>query len=202
MTKTTYHHKDLKNTLLLTGIRLINEQGVEAFSMRKLAIACEVSHMAPYKHFQDKEAFLKEITSHIEKEFYESLRITAQQYHDDPARCIYELGKTYVSFIGSHIDYLKFYFLGMHQHNITPNDIKQVSSESALGVFRDCTLRFLKTTNIAKEYYDDEVMLYWAIPMGFVTLYGFNIIQKDQDYLARIESIMKREVEIRINASR
>ena len=51
----TYHHKDLRNALIETGIQLVSTEGVNAFSLRKVAAACGVSHAAPYSHFQNKE---------------------------------------------------------------------------------------------------------------------------------------------------
>ena len=36
----TYHHKDLRNALIETGIQLVSTEGVNAFSLRKVAAAC------------------------------------------------------------------------------------------------------------------------------------------------------------------
>ena len=55
----TYHHKDLRNALIETGIQIVNTEGVNAFSLRKVAAACGVSHAAPYSHFQNKEELLE-----------------------------------------------------------------------------------------------------------------------------------------------
>jgi AcrR family transcriptional regulator len=49
-----YHHGDLKNALVLAGLRWLDERG-ELPSMRQLASACEVSHAAPYRHFSDAD---------------------------------------------------------------------------------------------------------------------------------------------------
>ena len=45
----TYHHKDLRNALIETGIQLVSTEGVNAFSLRKVAAACGVSHAADRK---------------------------------------------------------------------------------------------------------------------------------------------------------
>jgi AcrR family transcriptional regulator len=50
----TYHHGDLKNALIVAGLRWLDERG-ELPSMRQLASACEVSHAAPYRHFSDAD---------------------------------------------------------------------------------------------------------------------------------------------------
>ena len=46
------NHKDLRNALIETGIQIVSTEGVNAFSLRKVAAACGVSHAAPYSHFQ------------------------------------------------------------------------------------------------------------------------------------------------------
>ena len=62
----TYHHKNLRNALIETGIQLVSTEGVNAFSLRKVAAACGVSHAAPYSHFQNKEELLEAMDHNFE----------------------------------------------------------------------------------------------------------------------------------------
>lgn len=56
--KETYHHGDLRQSLILTATDILKERGVEGLSMRKLADQVGVSRTAPYHHFKDKTALL------------------------------------------------------------------------------------------------------------------------------------------------
>ncbi|MCB5162821.1 TetR/AcrR family transcriptional regulator [Marinomonas algarum] len=56
--KKNYHHGDLTASLLNAASQIIEEQGVEGLSMRKLADTVGVSRTAPYHHFKDKNALL------------------------------------------------------------------------------------------------------------------------------------------------
>ncbi|MDX1803594.1 MAG: TetR/AcrR family transcriptional regulator [Alcanivorax sp.] len=56
-----YHHGDLHATLLQEANQLLNEQGIEGLSLRKLAERAGVSRTAPYHHFRDKNALLCEL---------------------------------------------------------------------------------------------------------------------------------------------
>ena len=56
--KDNYHHGDLRNALIETGIKIINESGEEGLSLRKVAAKCNVSHAAPYAHFKDKDELI------------------------------------------------------------------------------------------------------------------------------------------------
>ena len=67
--ESTYHHEDLKAELLEAGIKLVSEEGFQTFSLRKLAVECNVSHQAPYSHFENKEKFLEEMQKYITEKF-------------------------------------------------------------------------------------------------------------------------------------
>lgn len=57
----SYHHGNLRTVLIEVGIAMLQEEGVEALSLRMLAKRVGVSHNAPYMHFADKEALLAAI---------------------------------------------------------------------------------------------------------------------------------------------
>lgn len=76
----SYHHKNLRNELIEKGIRLVNEEGLKAFSLRKAAAACGVSHAAPYSHFQNKEELLEAMQNYITDEFSAILEDTISEY--------------------------------------------------------------------------------------------------------------------------
>ena len=56
--KPSYHHGDLRSTLLNTANLLLKETGIEGLSLRKLADKVGVSRTAPYHHFKDKNQLL------------------------------------------------------------------------------------------------------------------------------------------------
>ena len=53
-----YHHGDLRAALLAEGLRLVEEAGAEALSLREVARAAGVSATAVYRHFPDKRALM------------------------------------------------------------------------------------------------------------------------------------------------
>ena len=56
--KPSYHHGDLRSTLLNAANVLLKEMGIEGLSLRKLADKVGVSRTAPYHHFKDKNQLL------------------------------------------------------------------------------------------------------------------------------------------------
>ncbi len=56
--KTSYHHGDLRQTLLEAATKLIEKNSIDGLSLRKLAANVGVSRTAPYHHFRDKNELL------------------------------------------------------------------------------------------------------------------------------------------------
>lgn len=54
----TYHHENLRQTLLDAAVALIGEVGPRAFTLREVARRAGVSHNAPYRHFESKDELL------------------------------------------------------------------------------------------------------------------------------------------------
>lgn len=53
-TRASYHHGDLRASLLMTAMQLLEQD--DAFSLRAVARQAGVSPTAPYRHFADREA--------------------------------------------------------------------------------------------------------------------------------------------------
>lgn len=56
--KTSYHHGDLRSSLVETGAEMIKEAGIDGLSLRKLAERIGVSRTATYHHFNNKNDLL------------------------------------------------------------------------------------------------------------------------------------------------
>ena len=56
--KRSYHHGNLEAALLGEAGKILENEGVEALSLREIARRARVSHAAPYRHFRGREALL------------------------------------------------------------------------------------------------------------------------------------------------
>ena len=79
-----YHHGNLRNALIGAGLELINTEGEENLSLRKVALKCGVSNAAPYAHFNSKDEFIAAIQQHIMDLFTSTLEQTVEMYADTP----------------------------------------------------------------------------------------------------------------------
>jgi AcrR family transcriptional regulator len=94
----SYHHGDLRRTLLDASLALVEEQGIAALSLREVARKAGVSHNAPYHHFPDKGSLLAAIAAEgfggLAREMTEA-RAGAK---DDPRARLEACGQSYVRF--------------------------------------------------------------------------------------------------------
>ncbi|GBQ81468.1 TetR family transcriptional regulator [Acetobacter malorum DSM 14337] len=57
----SYHHGDLHRALIDAALAMLAADQNWTFTLREVARRTGVSHAAPYKHFQDKDALLREL---------------------------------------------------------------------------------------------------------------------------------------------
>src|SRR3974390_1512489 len=71
----SYHHGDLRQALVRSALEILSEGGVDGLVLRAAARRAQVSAMAPYRHFADKEALLAAVAGYGFREL--AARLTA-----------------------------------------------------------------------------------------------------------------------------
>jgi len=71
----TYHHGDLRNSLVDAARTLIAASGPEGFTLREVERQVGVNHRAAYRHFEDKRALLAAVA----QQGYEALFLDYQR---------------------------------------------------------------------------------------------------------------------------
>ena len=106
-----YHHGNLKQALIDAGIKIINKEGEQGLSLRKVAAACGVSHSAPYAHYKDKDELISAIKSSVTEQFTKYLYEAVDGMKEERAeKAIVAMGRSYVKFFINNPDYYQFLF--------------------------------------------------------------------------------------------
>jgi Transcriptional regulator len=106
-----YHHDNLKSELIEKGLKLLDKEGYEAFSLRKVAKACNASHAAPYRHFKNKDELILAISEEAVRRFGKVIREAVGKYPDNPEYQLKEMGCAYIQFFVENPEYLRLMFL-------------------------------------------------------------------------------------------
>ncbi len=61
--KKSYHHGNLRESLINSAIDLLEKEGIEKLSLRSVAKYSNVSQAAPYSHFKDKTTLLADVAA-------------------------------------------------------------------------------------------------------------------------------------------
>lgn len=104
-----YHHGDLRRALLDAAFQLVEEQGVDALSLRELARRLGVSHAAPDHHFPDRLALLVAMAIEGFERLADGLEAGAAPHPPGPAR-LAAVGEAYLRFALDHPSHLQVMF--------------------------------------------------------------------------------------------
>ena len=109
--KDSYHHGDLRDELIQTGLQMIRQSGIEHLSLRKLSSICHVSEAAPYSHFKNKDELLMAMQEFITQQLQTCLENAYENTKPEhSADSILNMGKAYVLFFIQYPEYYTFLF--------------------------------------------------------------------------------------------
>lgn len=167
MKESTYHHKNLKNELIEKGIEIVNEYGLEQLSLRKVAMACNVSHAAPYSHFANKEELFSAMQLHITEQFTRILEETILKYEDRPDFMV-KFGTAYITFFMNKPQYFHFLFgQGSPEVDFSP---EAEAGYKPFQIYKEQVLKRLEHTDLALEKKQDCVISLFAYVHGLAAL--------------------------------
>lgn len=167
----SYHHGNLRQALIDAGIKIINESGEENLSLRKVAAECNVSHAAPYAHFNSKEELIDAIKSSVTDQFMEELE-SAVADTATAEEAILAMGRTYLTFFSRNPDYFVFLF-GKQNINAHLQMNKDYKNDYPPFVLLKRMYKFyLEEKGMEKSFEEQEIDLIkiWAMVHGMASI--------------------------------
>lgn len=98
----TYHHGDLRRTLIDTAILMIEESGVESLSVRAVALRAGVAPSAPFRHFANKRALLTAIAEEAMDRLEEAIDGEIALADDCPVSRFAAIGEAFLKWALTH----------------------------------------------------------------------------------------------------
>ncbi len=102
------HKKELQETILQAAVELIERDGVEKLTLRKLAARIEYSPATIYLYYKDKDELLYALHEEGFRRMY-AFQLPCMQIADSRER-IKEIGRTYIEFGRKHPAYFELMF--------------------------------------------------------------------------------------------
>lgn len=185
-----YHHGDLKVALIKTGLQMIQDNGIENLSLRKLSAKCNVSEAAPYSHFKNKDELLISMQEYVTQQLQNCLENAyenTEKKHSPNA--ILNMGKAYVLFFLQYPEYYTFLFtqpcvkIDLSMNSCADSFVPfQYYKEKAYCVY-------------SKEGFADEQIKYgviamWAKVHGVAAIASMKYIERDFEWEDVLEKIL------------
>ena len=161
---------ELRENLIQTGMEAIKNQGLEQLSLRTVATACGVTHGSPYKHFGNKDGYLKVVLARLTQLFYEE--VTKDLDKSLSARYqLLQMGQAFVLFAQTnpHIFealFIKFPFKYME---VTPETILTNVDLPGFSHFKVLVVRLIEEENLIGKEIDVLIHL-WSFILGLSIL--------------------------------
>lgn len=168
-----YHHGNLKQALIEAGIRIINKEGEQGLSLRKVAAACGVSHSAPYAHYKDKDELLSAIKASVTEQFTEYLNKAVDGMKEESTeKAIVAMGRSYVKFFIDNPDYYQFLFYNQKiTVHLMTGEIHEEDYSPYL-LLKALFLRYLdeKGINLSDDEKEIELIKIWSTVQGIASI--------------------------------
>jgi len=128
--KGEYHHGNLRAELIECGLRLIQEKGIRALTLREIGSRLGVSRSAPYRHFADKAALLAAISEAGFTAFGDALQAARDGAEPNFASRMEAMGAAYVRFANEH----RAHFEAMFSEQLEPDCPAAIAGQRAFGI--------------------------------------------------------------------
>ncbi|WP_280365266.1 TetR/AcrR family transcriptional regulator [Nocardia wallacei] len=166
MTKTSYHHGDLRATLLQAAAEQIATEGVDAVSLRALAQRAGVSHAAPAHHFGNKQGLLTALAVEGFELLADELRSAAGDFR--------EVAVAYIRFARRHPGHFDVMF---RRDLLRGDDERLDAARNHSGAELRSGVREL---DVAPEGQPAAQLAAWSLVHGFASLWREGALEGSQ----------------------
>jgi AcrR family transcriptional regulator len=197
MNKKRYHHGFLEKDLIEKGLQLLNSVGLEAFSLRKVADMCGVSHAAPYRHFKNKEELIHAIIMSVSDKFTSLINEALAENEGDYRKQIMAVSKLYVKFMVENPEHFKFIFMTDHHNPVIIKNGNFIETDRwIVSLLKDLFIGLRKNEGTDESGWSVDALTVWSLIHGFTTMLVNNTIAYEGDYLAAVSLMLEEKVKV------
>ena len=176
---------DSKTRILGCACDLYLAEGIEGFSMRKLARELGVTAPALYRHYENKETVLVAVVEEAYRMFAERL-YTALRART-PLERFQRAGDEYIQFALRHPHMYEMLYVSPHMLGMDAFPERILETACATGQFWQDRVRECMEAGLLRAGDPEKVsMTMWAHAHGLVTIYLRGLLPVSQDEFLRV----------------
>jgi AcrR family transcriptional regulator len=165
LNKTTYHHGNLRETLITSALEILKDGTLEDLSLRALARKAGVSQTAPYRHFEDREALIVVLILEGSKILRAGMR-TAVEISSDPVESMLECGLNYYDFAAAHPALFRIMFGGNINELREKYPELQESEQKSRKIIQPFVSECMKLKTAPHKAEELIMISYWSLAHG------------------------------------
>jgi AcrR family transcriptional regulator len=184
-----YHHGDLRRALLDEGLRLLEESGPGALTLREVARRAGVTQAAPYHHFADKDALLAAIAEEGFVSLAEAMDRARDAARPKAAARLHAMGEAYVHFAVAHPSHFQIMFVRAVDIPRFPS--LHAAADRAFRALLDAVIAGQETGAVRPGDPRDLSILAWSAVHGLAMLWIEGAVVGPADPATTIDHLAK-----------
>lgn len=174
----------VRERLIIAGIRELETHGLNDFSLRRVAVASEVSCAAPYRHFRDKEELILEIIRYINRQWTLLQEQIILAFPSDSTRALTELGIAHIRFWIANPNFRSVLLLDTPEQDDPRLAERRKISEGISSLIRT----YCRERGDSAEKEAEKVYAFQALIYGTVLMLGNQELSNDSETIAMIRT--------------
>lgn len=178
---------NLKEMMIIKGAEFISENGINEISMRKVASLCNVSHASAYRHFENKEDFIRQIVQRVSKKFAGHL-LKDMEAAKNPNEALVQMGMNFIQFSKDYANYYELLFLSNYVLQVESSSDGQLEisgNADAFEAFKKAVYNFL-AYNESFDKKDITVIQLWSFIFGLSMIVNKKDLEVDEAFLREV----------------
>ena len=192
MVKThSYHHGNLRNELIEKAIAIVNDEGEQGLSIRKVAGACGVTYAAPYAHFKNKEELLSACREYVSERFADYLASSIADKDTTNPETLNILGNAYIEFFREKPVFYNFIFNSRESCKMVITLDQVNDNYPPFEVFRKVCLSLTESYGLTKQEGLARLIKCWSLVHGATALIISPNVDLDGDWGELLKNLYK-----------
>lgn len=182
----------MRERLILAGIDEINANGVQNFSVRRVAAACGISCAAPYKHFKDKQNFFAAIIDYINGLWHIRQEEILATIEDNPRKQLVAISCAYIRFLS---DNPYFRSVIMLKDDAFDSEYKQMRGQLS-PISQDLIRRYCVSVGMPEKIARIKTFIVRSLIYGAALMFDNGELPYTEEMFAHVAEAIDREFDL------
>ncbi len=177
----------VRERLIKAGIKELSTNGIENFSVRRVAATCGVSSAAPYKHFENKDIFISYVMEYVQQLWESYIPQVVAKYPGDLRKQLVEIAVRYVHFLVENSQYRSILMR-------KDQELDQYASLSSTS--RTLVEQYCQSVNMTKDVTSFKLYIIRSLIYGAALMFDNGEMEYNERNMGFVRQAINREFDL------